>query len=130
MADLITPDRFNEAFTIYVNTDGKPIQRSLREMTANEVLGAMAWLNAEAGRLERESSPFAEIATIIEAGGDVPPEITKESLIGGIAMLRQAAEANIKGARLMALVRTNLPQWRGKDIRFDDAVRRFWPGGR
>ena len=55
MADVVTPEQFNEQFTLYLNTKGEPVQRTLREMTADEVLAAERWQLAEADRLERDA---------------------------------------------------------------------------
>ena len=43
MADVVVPDQFNEQFTLYLNTDGEPVKRTLREMTGAEVMVAFAW---------------------------------------------------------------------------------------
>ena len=56
MADVVMPDQFNEQFTLYLNTEGKPVKRTLREMTAAEVLLAMDWQRDEANRLNAEAA--------------------------------------------------------------------------
>jgi hypothetical protein len=51
-------------------------------------------------------------------------------MMQGVAMMQQLAAANIKGGRLLELVRANIPQWRQQGIGLGDALRRWWPGGR
>lgn len=65
---VIEPKAFNEPFTIYLNSEGKPVERSLREMTASEVLAAMEWQDVEAKRLEREAEPAKAIAIALAEG--------------------------------------------------------------
>ena len=43
IAEVVAHDAFNERFTIYLNDKGKPVQRTVREMTAGEVMPAIAW---------------------------------------------------------------------------------------
>ena len=68
MADVVVPDQFNEQFTLYLNTGGEPVQRTLREMTGAEVLVAFAWSRAEAERLEREVESARALAIAVEEG--------------------------------------------------------------
>jgi hypothetical protein len=42
MAEIIQPKALNERFTLYVNANGQPVQRTLREMTADEALRCCA----------------------------------------------------------------------------------------
>jgi hypothetical protein len=78
MADIIVPAELNERFTVYLNAEGKPVQRTLREMTVNEVLLAF-----EAGRAE-------EIA-----------HLEKHDVVAAISLLRRAGEAMERDVRLM-----------------------------
>jgi hypothetical protein len=57
MAEIIVPDPLDERFTFYLNAAGKPVQCTLREMTAGEVSQAMDWSMAEAERLVAEAEP-------------------------------------------------------------------------
>ena len=50
VADILKPNQFNERFTVYLNAEGAPVQRTLREMTGDAVLTAIDWHNAEAER--------------------------------------------------------------------------------
>ena len=50
MADVLKPEAFNERFTVYLNAEGKPVERTVREMTAGEVLKALEWLGEEIAR--------------------------------------------------------------------------------
>jgi HAMP domain-containing protein len=129
--NVLMPGNFNECFTIYLNADGNPVQRTLREMTAGEVLAAIAWHTAESDRLEHETQRFRDIAKALEAGdADAVPPDTKEAEIKHMAAaLREAGEAQLKTARLMQLVHVNMPQWRRR-MKIGEALRRYWPGGR
>ena len=66
--NVLMPGNFNERFTIYLNADGNPVQPILREMTAGEVLAAIAWHTAEGDRLEHETQCFRDIAKALETG--------------------------------------------------------------
>jgi excisionase family DNA binding protein len=131
MPDVLKPQAFHERFTLYLNAAGEAVERTFAEMTAPEVLAAIKWHASEGNRLEREAAPFAEIAEIVEAGGNLPVETSRQTIERAIVALRQAGEAQGKAARLMVLVRTNIPQWhRHPGLSLDAALRRFWPGGR
>jgi hypothetical protein len=55
MPDVLSPPEFNERFTIDLNADGKPVQRTLREMTAGEVMQAIRWADREIGQIMAEA---------------------------------------------------------------------------
>jgi hypothetical protein len=130
-ADVIEPAAFNERFTIYLNAAGEPVERTLREMTAGEVLAAIRWHDAEADRLRREAEPYNAIAIAFETGRtDEIPDLSRDELRAGGAALRRAGEANMKTARLMKMVQVNMPQWRDGKMQLGDALLRYWPGGR
>lgn len=58
----------NERFTLY-NADGKPVERMLHEMTADEVMAAVEWSVAETKRLDRAAEPAREL--VIAAGKSI-----------------------------------------------------------
>jgi hypothetical protein len=58
MAEVIEPRAFNQRFTLYLNSEGKPVERSLREMTAGEVWEAIRFQIGESNRLEAEAMPW------------------------------------------------------------------------
>jgi glutamine synthetase type III len=129
MAGVLTPAKLNERFTVYLNTESKPVERTLREMSADEVLSAINWHVAESRRLDRETHRFTEMAKIIEDGGALPAEITSENLHQASMELRQAGEAGQKAGRLMVLVVASIQQThRQHGMKLGEAVRRFWPG--
>ena len=66
MSGIIAPVAFNERFTIYLNAEGKPVQRTLREMTGDEVLLAVEWSHDEADRLDAEAEPARAISRAIQ----------------------------------------------------------------
>jgi hypothetical protein len=127
MADVVVPDQFNEQFTLYLNTDGEPVQRTLREMTADEVLAAERWQLAEADRLDRETEPLSKMAEMIEAGVS-PPGLTPEGAAAATAELRKAADAAGKYVRLMTIVKSRIGnQWdRHPTLTMREALRRYW----
>jgi hypothetical protein len=130
MAAIIKPDAFNERFTLYLNTEGKPVQRALREMTAAEVLLALKWQTAEAVKLEAEVEPWLKIGDMIEAGrsDEVPAELTANELRAAGARCLVAAEASLRVRRLRSLICTTMPQWRnGSGLPLDKALCRYWP---
>lgn len=129
--NVLTTARFSEPFTLYVNAAGSPVQRTLREMTAGEVLAAIEWHADEAERLEREAAPFAKLGEIIEAGGELPADMASDDIKAAAAVLRRAGEAQMRCGRLMQLVQINMPQWhRHPGMKLAAAVHQFWPGGR
>jgi hypothetical protein len=130
--EIIQPDAFNERFTIYLNTAGKPVQRALREMTAAEVLLALDWQTTEASKLQAEAEPWAKIGDLIDAGrmDEVPDLSPDEFRIAG-DRLNEAADALLRLRRLRSQICTTMPQWRnGSGLPLDKALHRYWPRGR
>lgn len=125
---ILKPDAFNERFTLYLNAEGKPVQRTLGEMTAAEVALAVEWQEAEAIRLEVEADQAREIAAALEdkrADG-----ITFADIYAAGAKLQAAAEAENRSVRLLELVQAKLPLWRRRDpFPLAEALKRWWPGG-
>ena len=132
MPDVATPAAFNERFTIYLNTEGNPVERVLREMTATEVVAAYRWHKAEADRLVRKAETAQAIADAILARN--PSELTDgegEAIQAAITIGRCAAAACEKHARLGAMVLASIPQpHRHNDTKIGEALQRYWPGGR
>ena len=129
--NVLTPDAFNERFTLYRNVNGEPVQRCLREMTAAEVMQAIAWHSDEADRLTRAAAPADALLAGLEAG-----TINRDDVIDQIGPLveakRQAAAAEEACVRLAEQVHVILiPHWRQHPgMRLSQALRRWWPGGR
>jgi hypothetical protein len=134
MTDTAARDALDERFTIYCNAKGKPVQRTLREMTADEVMEAIEWNGREADRLEKLAAPYLHRrspAEAFEAG-----EITDAEMVAqtehGVALLQASAaaftrSANLERAVLAAL--NHLPE-AAKDQPIVRVLRRYWPGGR
>jgi hypothetical protein len=130
MAEVIEPRAFNQRFTLHLNSEGKPVERSLREMMAGEVWKAIRFQIGESNRLEAEAMPWQP------AEGE-SEEAYRERMSGQpdlgaiVALLRRAAQASFRAADLMERVQTLMPQWRGKSgIGLQQALQRWWPGGR
>jgi hypothetical protein len=131
MAEIIKPAVLNERFTLYLNADGHPVQRTLREMTAEEVLLALNWSGAEAEQLDREAEPARLIAEALEDGrSEEIARLGQYDIDAAISLLRQAGEAMERDARLMSLVVSAIPQWRGSKMSLREGLRRYWPHGR
>jgi hypothetical protein len=131
--NIITPAEFAEKFTIYLNTDGKPVERTIREMTSGEVLAALEWHQAEGDRLVAE---FAAIEADVDAAGATveggkADAIAVDTLERGAAAAERAVEVTEQTERLLRLVMAAIPQWqRHKDMALQEGVRRYWPGGK
>ena len=130
MPDVIAPPRFNEVFTISLDADGQPVEKPLREMTADEVWSALSWYHREVYRTERATSPYAEMTAALEAG-TLDPNTPGEEVMRGAKLFREAAEVQLKEARLLSAVRSSMPEWRRHpDVKLGEAMRRWWPTGR
>ncbi len=114
MAEVIEPRAFNQRFTLYLNSEGKPAERSLREMMAGEVWEeAIRFQIGESNRLEAEAMPWQPAEG--ESEEAYPERMSGQPDLGAIvALLRRAAQAIFRAADLMASVQTLMPQWRGK----------------
>jgi hypothetical protein len=127
MAEII--DARAERFTLYLNADRKPVQRTLREMTVGEVIAAIEWSAIETERLEREAVPASALIAAIEEGCE--KEIATADIKAAAAAVRAAGNAMNRHATLLSLVHAAMPQWRGqKTLGLYQAIRRYWPGGR
>ena len=121
------PDHFNERFTVYLGADGKPAERSLRDMSVGEVIAAINWHQDEAARLARAAEPLIATAKIRRVDGGLPDGVTTVQLDGAVATMRGAGEAALKSARLLELVCTCIPAWGWHPgMTMGEAVRRFW----
>lgn len=133
MPEVIAPAAFNERFTLYLNNEGKPVQRTLREMTAGEVLLAMQWLTEEINRLEPLVHPIREMMEEYEATGRAPPAMaamTSQEMEAASDLMDECAATQQKWADLARLIKANMPQWHGTGMPLREALRRYWPGGR
>jgi hypothetical protein len=126
MTNVVTSAAFNEQFTIGTDADGKPVQRTLRDMTADEVGRTMDWHHREAMRLEAETAPYRAMAEAAEAGTldrDTPADVRWQA----VDALREAARAAEKAARLWTLVQLTLQAAQVNHLPLGEAVRRAWP---
>jgi len=90
-----------ERFTIGISPDGAEVQRPLAEVTAVEVLAAMAWHTTEAERLEREAAPARPGADALVKTGAVPDGVTPEMLRHYGGLLQRTDAANERLERLL-----------------------------
>jgi hypothetical protein len=129
MADVIQPAALNERFPVYLNADGRPVERTLREMTADEVIAAVEWSAGVAERLACEAMPAEELIVAVQAGhGELLNSKTRQELEAGIAALDAASKAIGRHAHLLKLIRAAVPQWQEQTKRrLHEAVRRYWP---
>jgi hypothetical protein len=117
-----------ERFTVRLEPDGTLVARVLSEMTAAEVLAAVAWQHAEADRLGIEAEPAAAMAKVLQETGTLPATTTGAEIEGHMAILQQASRAQSREARLLTMLKTAMPQWHeAPGMRLGDAVRRWWP---
>jgi hypothetical protein len=123
MNDVHMPAAFNELF-------GEPA-RTLRQMTADEILTAIDWQTTTADRLEQECEPFVKLATAA-VDGTLSPNTPVHMVTTAARRLREASEAQAKAMRLVTLVMGAVrAQWNAHPgLKLEDAVRLFWPHGR
>ena len=121
---VVKPDQLNEKFTLYPNGAGEPVERTLSEMTSGEVIRALKWSFEEDTRLEREAAPF------LSWPETMPPDTTKEAMWHAVDVTQASGTVKRKHADLLRMVCVLMPEWRDKKMEMDEAVRRFWPGGR
>jgi hypothetical protein len=119
--NVLKPDAFNERFT-FLDADGKPVQRTLREMTADEVMAALVWQDAEMEHWSAEAGRHKAVFEAVDAG----KELTKEqnaALDAALDALEEMEAAIERMRRLFRLVRAIVPEG-------PKALRSAWPGGR
>jgi hypothetical protein len=122
LSDISIP---GERFTLWLNSEGKPVEKPLAEMTAGEVSLALQWQQDEQRRLERIAAPWAKMAEDWSARG-IQPDITEVQWREAVDALRAAAAATQKMQRLMQLLYAAIPQWHSSGLTFGAALRRFW----
>jgi hypothetical protein len=127
MVEAIDPKACSERFTIYLDAEDKPVQRTLGEMTSGEVMQAIRWHIDECSRLEIEGAPAAvAIAAAIEGWRDPKvPDLTAGELEAASMALQRCAELSAAYERLTRLVRAALPR-RSDQLPLADAVRLYW----
>jgi hypothetical protein len=117
------PVPIRERFTVSISPDGAEVQRPLAEMTAAEVLTALAWHTSEA---EREAAPVRPVAEALIETGAVPDGVTSEMLRHYSGLLQRSEPANQRLERLFMLIRDALPAGAASDVELSAAVHRFW----
>jgi hypothetical protein len=128
-----TPEGFNERYTVWLNADGNPVERTLQEMTRKEVMVALQFLEEQCDRMERETAEFSALAEAMQRGEVGPDDLSDaevDALPAKIEALQECGEAQQKLARLMRRVQAAMPQWgqkKGQKLRLGDALDRFWP---
>jgi hypothetical protein len=131
---VVKPPQFNERYTIHRNAAGEPVQRTLGEMTAGEVLAAWQWLKAETDRLEYEAKQHREIDDIAAAvqRGDISLEASLAEVNAGVEAGERWLQASQTVSRFQHIVMAILlPHWnRHPNMGFGPVLRRHWPGGR
>jgi hypothetical protein len=121
--------KFNERYTLYLDTAGQPVQRTLAEMTCEEVLQAIGWHTEAAAQAEREIKPFEAMVGAFEAGtrdpNYEPPAVLKAA---GLAYER-AGRARVKLGQLLAQIDIALAPYSNCPPKLNQAelVRRYWP---
>ena len=117
----------NQRFTLWLNSDGQPLEKPLSEMTSREVLQAVKWHTVENRRLAALCAADIPIAGKISRGEAVDLPEGYDCLAGG-QRLRASAHAELKLADLLQLLGAAMPQWqRRHDMKLTAAVKLFWP---
>jgi hypothetical protein len=110
MAEIITSAAFNDKFVVGLDACGNPVQRTLAEMSADQVIAAGQWLLHEIDRLDELSVRYGR--------EDLSLELAAE-------------QAMQQPLRLMDLLYVAMPQGRQHSaLSWHEAVRRYWPHGR
>ena len=106
----------NERFTLY-SADGKPVERMLHEMTADEVMAAVEWSVAETKRLNRAAEPARELVIAVrkEGRGDMLKGEASDELTAAVESIREAMEATNRHVRLLSLIQDAIPQWQERN---------------
>jgi len=119
---------FDELFTIDL-IEGEPVQRPLAEMTADEVLGAVGWLEVE--RYWKGQASDA-VHDLLDENLDLEKEGRESEKTEGLFL----AAASAGGAQWNALERFNqlidlicalAPDEEVDGMTIDEVLRRFWP---
>src|SRR5262249_45339801 len=96
--ETIQPEDFNERVTVFLDSEGCSVERTLHEMTAVEVLASIEWHTDEALRLQEESAPYVEIANA-SAAGMLDPNIRRGARQTANDSIKRTAVALEKAAR-------------------------------
>jgi hypothetical protein len=124
---------FAHRFTVGLDSDGQPVQRHLSEMTAADVLAALAWHAENRERLEAEARPVFGLAKALHAdtSNDLKTVVqTMNASRGGLSVIRKMMEAQTREIDLrQRIVAAMLAPWeRHSELTLTEAVLRFWPG--
>jgi hypothetical protein len=127
---IVKPEQFNEIFTIGLTATGEPVQRPMREMTADEFLVAWEWHRDAAVRLEEEGAAVLDLLSDKAEEGRLTA-VERRAFRKAVGLMRAAGAEHHKTGRLMQLACAVMPQWvRQPQVTVADAVRQWWPGGR
>jgi hypothetical protein len=118
----------NERFTLY-SADGKPVERMLHEMTADEVMAAVEWSVAETKRLNRAAEPARELVIAVrkEGRGDMLKGEASDELTAAVESIREAMEATNRHVRLLSLIQDAIRKRCGRDLLIADSVAGLLP---
>jgi hypothetical protein len=131
--NIIAPAALNERFTVWLNTDGKPVQKALREMTGGEVLMAGEWLEEECERLAAASDKLRDlIAPLHERNARDPEAVFSKAELATMQAAITSGDETIaaleKANRLTQAIVAAMPQWREPtNMTLSQALKRYWP---
>jgi len=110
-------------FTVSLDADGTPVQRTLGEMTASEVLTALEWQAATVARLEAAAESARRLAE-----PDRIDDATLDAVRQAVETLRTLTTEQKTLIALLQRIGAAMPQWRpDSDLPLSAAVQRFWP---
>lgn len=95
----------DDLFTVCVTDAGKPVRKTIAEMTEAEARAAAAWNIAEADRLARETLEFSVLAELTKAGAAMPDTAPGVEVM--VAALERASAAHMRAADLMLRLRAS-----------------------
>jgi hypothetical protein len=127
MATVLKPEPFNELFTLYLNADGRPVQRALRDMTAGEVMTAINWQMDHAEALRSQAEAGNERCAALTASS--PESVTADDMafMDRQEALCGAASTELeKAKRLLELVGSQVPP----AMKLGEGIKRVWPATR
>jgi hypothetical protein len=123
------PETFDACFTIGVGPAGEPVERPVRQMTANEFLIAWAWHQRAAARFEEEGAAVLDLLSDKAEAGRLT-RVERRAYRMGVDLMRAAGVEHHKTGQLMRLACILMPQWvRQPQVTVSDAVRQWWPAG-
>jgi hypothetical protein len=121
------PRRVQRDLPVTTDIDGKPVERTLREMGGGEVMAAISWHHAECARLEAATAPFIELVEAVHTKGAIPADTSTETVQRAARAMRAFGEAEMKAGWLLNLVQANMPEWHQHEgMGLGEALRRFW----